>query len=99
MWLAADDPEAAHRAVRQVMDRWSLEGFHFQHYLEMFAENQIDLYLGHWASAWRRADERWPLMKASFLLHIPFVKIEALHLKGRSALAAAIGSKDRALLH
>jgi tetratricopeptide (TPR) repeat protein len=44
IWLAADDPEGARRAVRQVMDRWSLQGFHFQHYLEMFAENQIDLY-------------------------------------------------------
>jgi hypothetical protein len=98
MWLAADDPEGGRRAVRQVMDRWSLDGFHFQHYLEMFAENQIDLYLGRWASAWRRADERWPLMKASLLLRIPFVKMEGLHLKGRSALAAAIGSRDRALI-
>ncbi|HEX2120396.1 MAG TPA: hypothetical protein VHL59_02035, partial [Thermoanaerobaculia bacterium] len=98
VWLAADDPEAGRRAVRQVMDRWSLHGFHFQHYLEMFAENQIDLYLGRWASAWRRADERWPRMKASFLLRIPFVKMEGLHLKGRSALAAAMGSGDRALL-
>ena len=98
MWLAADDPEGGRRAVRQVMDRWSLDGFHFQHYLEMFAENQIDLYLGRWASAWRRADERWPLMKASLLLRIPFVKMEGLHLKARSALAAAIGSRDRALI-
>ena len=89
MWLAADDPDAARRAVRQVMDRWSLQGFHFQHYLEMFAENQTDLYIGNWASAWRRSDERWPLMKSSFLLRIPFVKLEALHLIGRSALAAA----------
>ena len=98
MWLAADDPDAAHRAVRQVMDRWSLQGFHFQHYLEMFAENQIDLYRGNWASAWRRADERWPKMKSALLLRIPFVKLEGLHLMGRSALAAAIGGGDEALV-
>jgi serine/threonine protein kinase/tetratricopeptide (TPR) repeat protein len=98
LWLAADDPDAARRAVRQVMDRWSLHGFHFQHYLEMFAENQTDLYLGNWASAWRRSDERLPQMKAAFLLRIPFVKLEALHLTGRCALAAAIGSKDHSLL-
>jgi eukaryotic-like serine/threonine-protein kinase len=98
MWLAADEPDAAHRAVRQVMDRWSLQGFHFQHYLEMFAENQIDLYRGNWASAWRRADERWPRMKSAFLLRIPFVKLEGLHLMGRSALAAAIGTGDEALV-
>jgi hypothetical protein len=97
-WLAADDPDAAHRAVRQVMDHWSLRGFYFQHYLEMYAENQIDLYRGQWASAWRRSDERWPLMKNTFLLRIPFVRFEALHLVGRTALAAAIGSGDPALL-
>lgn len=98
MWLAADDPDAARRAVRQVMDRWSLQGFHFQHYLEMFAENQVDLYIGNWASAWRRSDERWPLMKSAFLLRIPQVKIEALHLVGRSALAAAKASGDVLLI-
>jgi serine/threonine protein kinase len=98
IWLAGDDPGAARRAVRQVMDRWSLQGFHFQHYLEMFAENQIDLYLGNWASAWRRADERWPRMKSALLLRIPFVKLEGLHLMGRCALAAAIGSGDESLI-
>jgi serine/threonine protein kinase len=98
MFLAADDPDAARRAVRQVMDRWSLQGFHFQHYLEMFAENQTDLYMGNWASAWRRSDERWPLMKSSFLLRIPFVKLEALHLIGRAALAAAAASGDITLI-
>ncbi|MFL6246535.1 MAG: serine/threonine-protein kinase PknK [Thermoanaerobaculia bacterium] len=98
MWLAADDPDAARRAVRQVMDRWSLQGFHFQHYLEMFAENQVDLYIGNWASAWRRSDERYPLMKSAFLLRIPQVKIEALHLVGRSALAAAKVTGDVALI-
>ncbi|MDP9194969.1 MAG: protein kinase [Acidobacteriota bacterium] len=98
MFLAADDPDAARRAVRQVMDRWSLRGFYFQHYLEMFAENQTDLYMGNWASAWRRSDERWPLMKSSFLLRIPFVKLEALHLVGRTALAAAAASGDVTLL-
>ncbi|MDQ3282058.1 MAG: protein kinase, partial [Acidobacteriota bacterium] len=98
VWLANDEPETARRSVRQVMDRWSLQGFHFQHYLEMFAENQTDLYLGNWASAWRRSDERWPLMKSAFLLRIPFVKLEALHLVGRCALAAAIGSGDMSLV-
>jgi serine/threonine protein kinase len=98
VWLAADDPETGRRAVRQVMDRWSLDGFHFQHYLELFAENQIDLYQGRWASAWRRADERWRAMKKTLLLRIPFIKIEGLHLKGRSAIAAAIGSRDKALI-
>ena len=98
VYLALDDPEGGRRALRQVMDRWSLQGFHFQHYLEMFAENQFDLYIGNWASAWRRSDERWPLMKASLLLRIPFGNVECLHLNGRAAIAAAIGGGDRSLL-
>ena len=98
VYLAADDPDGAHRALRQVMDRWSLQGFHFQHYLEMVAESQIDLYAGRWASALRRAEERWPKMKAAFLMRISFVKMEGLHLKGRCALAAAAEGGDRALL-
>jgi len=80
------------------MDRWSLQGFHFQRYLEMFAENQTDLYMGNWASAWRRSDERWPRMKSSLLLRIPFVKLEALHLIGRAAFAAAAATGDVTLI-
>lgn len=97
VYLANDEPEAGHRALRQVMDRWTLHGFHLQHYLEMLAENQIDLYNGNWASAWRRVEERWPKMKESFLLRVQFIRIEGLHLRGRTALAAAKGGGDREL--
>jgi len=98
VYLALDEPEAGRRALREIMDRWSLQGFHFQHYLEMYAENQIDLYLGNWASAWRRIEERWPLLEKSYLLRIPFAMIESSHLRGRTALAAAAGGGDRALI-
>jgi hypothetical protein len=37
-------------------------------------------------------------MKSAFLLRIPFIKLEALHLIGRSALAAAKASGDVALI-
>src|SRR6185436_3632762 len=97
-FLALDEPEAGRRALREVMDRWSMQGFHFQHYLEMYAENQIDLYLGNWASAWRRIEERWPLLEKSYLLRIPFAMIESSHLRGRTALATAAGDGDRALI-
>lgn len=98
LWLAADDPDAARRNVRQVMSRWSLQGFHLQHYLEMLAENQVDLYTGDWKSAWRRADERRSQMASAFLPRVPFLKLEALHLVGRCALAAAICSGDESLI-
>lgn len=98
LWLAADDPDAARRNVRQVMSRWSLQGFHLQHYLEMLAENQADLYTGDWKSAWRRADERRSQMASAFLPRVPFLKLEALHLVGRCALAAAICSGEESLI-
>ena len=98
LWLAADDPETARRNVRRVMDRWSLQSFHLQHYLEMYALSQADLYTGDWKSAWRRADEAWPQMASSFLLRVPFLKLEALHLAGRCALAASVRNGDASLI-
>jgi hypothetical protein len=98
VYLALDEPDAGHRALRQIMDRWTLHGFHLQHYLEMLAENQIDFYLGNWSSAWQRIEERWPRVKASLLFRIPLLKMEGLHLRGRSALAAAKGGGDRTLI-
>src|SRR6185369_4746181 len=61
--LAADDPETARRAVRSVMSRWSLEGFHSQHFWHLFAETQADLYAGDYEQAWTRLEKRWPAME------------------------------------
>jgi hypothetical protein len=98
IWLAADDPDTGRRALRQVMDRWSLDGFHYQHYLEMFAQTQIDLYKGSGASALARIDEKWKAFKRTFLMRMPFSAMEARHLRSRSILAAASETGNQSLL-
>jgi eukaryotic-like serine/threonine-protein kinase len=98
IWLAADEPDTGRRALRQVMDRWSLEGFHYQHYLELFAQTQIDLYKGEGLVALGRIDEKWPAFKSTFLMRMPFSAMEARHLRSRSLLAAAMQTNDLSLL-
>src|SRR5260221_3315795 len=52
--LAADDPGAARRHVREAMARWSQRGFLLQHWQAMRAEVEIELYVGDPAAAQQR---------------------------------------------
>ncbi len=85
--LARDEPEAARAAVRGVMAGWSERSFHFQHYWALLSEGLIDLYQGQPEDAWARLVAAWPALEASQLLRIQNVRIEALGLKGRLAVA------------
>ena len=97
-WLAADQADVARHAIEEVMSQWSLIGFHFQHFIELQAHSQIDLYGDNAAQALARLEQRWPMLKASMLLRIQFNRIEALHLRARCAVAVAAVSGDRSLL-
>ena len=97
-WLAMDQTDQARFAIMRAMEQWSLVGFHFQHFLELGAHTQIDLYLGDSASAIARIRERWPALKRSMLLRIQFNRIEAIFLRARAAAAEARRTGDRSLL-
>jgi serine/threonine protein kinase len=97
-WLASDDAGGAKELVTFLMQRWFVQSFHIQHFKEMFSRAQIDLYQGRFEDAHRRIEERWPALAASMNLRIQFVKIEALHLRARCAVALAGKSGDRKLL-
>ncbi|MEO6324715.1 MAG: protein kinase [Thermoanaerobaculia bacterium] len=97
--LAADRVEGARQEVRQILDRWSHQGFHLQHYFEVFGQVEIDLYAGDGPSAWNRLMERWPALRRSLFQRIQLIGIESYHLHGRAALAAAVsGLQSEALL-
>lgn len=87
--LCADDPAAAEREAREAVAAWSHRGFHAQHYYQLFAQAEADLYRGdaHAAEAGVRA--RWPALSKSLLLQVQFIRLEALHLRARVQLAAA----------
>jgi len=97
--LLRDDVEGARGEVRQVLDQWSHQGFHFQHYWGLLAEGIIDLYNGDGRRAWERIHDRWHELDGALLLRIQQLRVEATHLRARSALAAlGSGLDDRMLL-
>jgi hypothetical protein len=66
-----------------------------QHYFELLASAQIDLYELDGVRAWRRITESWPALTRSLLLRVQFIRCLLLHLRGRSAIAAAMAAEPR----
>jgi hypothetical protein len=93
-WLAHDDVDAAEHEVTEAMRLWSRSGFHLQHYFELIARCAIDLYTGRPDGALARMREQWRRLKASLLLRVQRVRIEANYVRGNAALAAASASHD-----
>ena len=99
-WLIAGDVRGARDVLREAVSRWTLPGFHVQDYAILNAQCQSDLYAGEGEAAWSRISCRWPALAKSMLLRIQAVRIEALHLRARCAIAAARGPQLRkACLH
>jgi hypothetical protein len=88
VWLAADDPDGALRAMTGVMGDWSHQDFQVQHFTTLTAEAQIDLYRGDARSAWRRVEQQWSGVADAMLLHVEIVRVYMHHLRARCALAA-----------
>src|SRR5687768_2243964 len=89
LWLINDDPDEARRQVIKAMQQWTQKGFHRQHYNALLALAQIELYTGDGIVAWKQFEAQWPMLSDSMILRVQIVRIEALHLKARCALAAA----------
>jgi hypothetical protein len=92
-WLVRGDAAGARRQLGEAVASWSSHGFHLQHYWLLMAESFLDLHAGDGAAAWARVSGRWPELKRSLLLRMPFVRTELVHARGASALAAAAGER------
>ena len=99
IWLAADDPNRARAEVIQALKAWPHVGFHLQHYSSMLALAQIELYTGDAEVAWKHIRGQWKALEASMLLRFQVLRIEALQLQARAALASAMDSKERNTRH
>jgi hypothetical protein len=97
-WLALDDPDEARRQVELANRQWSREGFHLQHYYELLANGQIDLYEGNGRAGLERTDRQWTALAGSLLLRVQNIRVEAQHLRARCALAEAKSTGDTRLL-
>ena len=93
-WLAVDDLGEARFQVGEAVAEWSHQGFYLQHYWELLARTQCDLYEGDGAAAHQRVTRAWSSLERSQLLRIELIRIEALHLRARAALAAVTGASD-----
>ncbi|HKZ79592.1 MAG TPA: protein kinase [Pyrinomonadaceae bacterium] len=95
IWLAADAPNTARAEVIEALKAWPQQGFHLQHYSSLLAQAQIELYTGDYEIAWRHIQAQLPALKDSMLLRIQVLRIEAMHLQARAALATARCNEDR----
>ncbi len=89
IWLAADDPDRARAEVIEALKAWPQEGFHLQHYTSLQALAQIELYTGDVEVAWKHLEGQWQALEESMLLRIQILRIEAMHLRARAALAVS----------
>ena len=94
VWLAADDPDEAERRANDVVEHWSHEGFHRQHYNHVVARIQTELYRGRAQPAWQLIAENWTAVKRSPLLRLQWMRIEALYARARCALLMAANRRD-----
>ena len=100
VWLVVDEPAEALRRTAETIRHWPSERFLLQHYWDLIARSQIDLYCGDGAAAWARIRDHEPALRASLQLRIDTVRIEFTTFRGRTALAAAPRSpSERARLH
>lgn len=95
IWLAADDPTGARAEVIEALKAWPHEGFHLQHYTSMHALGQIELYTGDVEVAWKHIQGQWKDLEQSMLMRIQVLRIEAMHLLARAALASAAISDEK----
>lgn len=91
IWLAADDPDRARDEVIAALTTWPRKGFHLQHYSSLVALAQIELYTGDYEVAWRHVEGQIKPLEKSMLLRIQGLRIEAMYLRARLALASAAG--------
>ncbi|HEV8574803.1 MAG TPA: AAA family ATPase, partial [Dehalococcoidia bacterium] len=94
-FLLSDDIAAARHEVVEGIRPWSREGFHAQHYFEMHAHAEIALYANQPESAWDQITLAWPRLRASLLLRVHPIFIEAHYLRARAAIAMAQNSDGR----
>jgi hypothetical protein len=92
--LALDRAEHCRDQALEALAAWPARGSHIQHYLQLVAVIQADLYLGTGDMAHQRIEQAWATLKRAQLLRIQSVAMELRNLRARAALAAAISSPD-----
>jgi hypothetical protein len=86
--LLKDAPEIAAHQARRALEEWSGRGYLAQHYYALLTLASADLYSGDSRAAYRRVRDEWHKLRSGQLLRVQFLRIEATHLRARTAIAA-----------
>jgi hypothetical protein len=94
VWLLNGNTAETWAAVREAKRPWDNHPFQNQHYFTLLSECQLHLYEGNGLGAWERIAGDWPSLKKSLLLRTQVIRMEAIHLRARCALAALLACRD-----
>jgi hypothetical protein len=91
-WVLNEDPDACRADVADAMARWSSRGFHLEHYYELRALTNVDLFAGRAREAHARIVAQWGSLNRSLLLRVQFVRV--IMRRGRAAAAIAAATES-----
>jgi hypothetical protein len=89
IWLKSDEVDHAWSETERAAREWSHGGFHIQHFWNLYAKVQIELYRGAFRAAHVRLHSQWGQLRRSLLLRVQYFRIIMLELRARTTLAAA----------
>jgi eukaryotic-like serine/threonine-protein kinase len=92
IFVNMDGPEKAKENTDAIISKWSVKGYHLQHFWHLLSSAQLDFYNGEGVRAHTRIKDDWKNIKKSLLLLVPSVRNEALFLRARSSLEMARNS-------
>jgi hypothetical protein len=93
LWLAQDKPALARQQAERAMQGWESEGYVIQHFFDLWARTQINLYEGDGVAASARVAIASRAFQRSTLTRLPFLRACADDLFGRAALANLDGRR------
>ena len=91
--LVVDEPEAARSDVAASMSQWSKQGTHLEHFYELVALVNADLYEGRPEDAHKRVLEQWRPMRRALLTMVQSVRLHLWRMRGQTTLALAAASE------
>lgn len=80
--------------VRDALQKWSVSGFHLQHYWAGVSASHCDLYDGEPRDAFERLERLWGDARRAYLLKVQALRVEFLHLRGSAALATEAALRE-----
>ena len=90
--LAADRPAEAEQDLRRAVEEWPQSGFFASSYWVMYGGAEVALYRGEGRRSRELLLRQWPAVcRSTFVIYIQVLFILMIHLRARTALAAAEG--------